>query len=764
MRNLPQLFTLALFICVGQAPLQAQEQRPMEYADLFRQASLSQVSVSPDGDWILYTITHRSFPEPSRNAQIRLAAMDGSVDRAMTSSEDAANRDARWHPSGEFFGFTSLRDGRGRQLYLMRPDGGEASMVTDVAGGVAAWGWSHDGSRLAYLAGRGADRQVWVMDGRGSEEPRKITDHPAPVSSFAWRNDSHEILFVAPDHWDEADHRRRGRGFEARPIQRGYVYDDFFVLYPSHLWNVDTGSGQARRITGGDMMVHGFQESPRGDVAALVIGPLDPYVDNRTHEIYLVDLESGQLEQLTHNDVSESIVSFSPDGSKLAISAPKDFAGRGINDVFVRAVAGGDWLAVTGAYDSEVVSPVWSADGSRIYFIGREGVNRQFFEADITGPGVRKLSHVTGVVSLQAGDDESRAVIGFSDPRSPEDLYSAAWNDLGDSSRWTRLTHANTWLDQVQLAETETVRWTSTDGTEIEGLLVLPLNYDPGRSYPLLTEIHGGPASAFENRFLPTAANPHRAMGHLLAARDYALFLPNYRGSSNYGHEFRSEIVGDYWTRATEDIHTGIDYLIQRGLAHPDSLGMLGWSAGGHWSNWMLVTTDRFKAIASGAGVTNWISLYGQTDAQASREYYLGRDPALDAANKPWDDFDHWWAESPLKYIRNATTPTLIHFPEMDQRIPMPQGQELHMALKGLGVPTEFLVYPDERHALRDPRNQLVKLLGDLGWFEKWIRGADTWLSWDRVLEVADEIEAALQAAPHPLSGDIPAAGEDTRR
>jgi len=232
---------------------------------------------------------------------------------------------------------------------------------------------------------------------------------------------------------------------------------------------------------------------------------------------------------------------------------------------------------------------------------------------------------------------------------------------------------------------------------------------------------------------------------HLMAAHGYAVFRPNYRGSSSYGERFKAEISGDYWTRATEDIHAGIDLLIERGLAHPDSLGFMGWSAGGHWSNWMLVTTDRFKAISSGAGVANWISLYGQTDAQASREFYLGGDRSLSAANRPWDDFDHWWEESPIRYIENASTPTLIHFGQADERIPMPQGQELHMALKHRGVPTEFIVYPGEPHGLREPTNQLVKIMSEMGWFEKWIRGADSWLDWADVLEVAASIEKALE-------------------
>jgi dipeptidyl aminopeptidase/acylaminoacyl peptidase len=616
--------------------------------------------------------------------------------------------------------------------------------VTEVAGGVIDWGWSEDGAFLAYLAGAGAARQVWIMSGDGRDSPRRVTDHATPIESFRWRKSSHEIFFIAPDAWDEADYRRRRAGFEARPTQRGLVFPDFLTLHARHLWRIPVTGGPAARVTEGSLIVHAFEESPTGARIALVAGPVDRYADNRPNEIYLADPATRRLERLTDNDVSESIVGFSPDGTLLAVTAAREFRGR-ISDIFVRPVAGGDWRAVTASFDNDIADAVWSDDGQKLYFVGAAGVNLHLFEAGARNAEVRKLTDVTGVISIDRNVPGGRAVIGFTDPVAPRDLYAIDWSTAADRRTWTRLSRANPWVDSVRLARTETVRWTSTDGTGIEGLYVYPLDHDPARRYPLITEMHGGPASAFQNQYLPTT--PHRAYGHLLAARGYGLFLPNYRGSSNYGEHFQAQISGNYFPRATEDILTGIDHLIGRGLAHPDSLGAMGWSAGGHWSNWLLVQSDRFKAIASGAGVANWVSMYGQTDNQSSREFYLGRDASLDGANKPWDDFDHWWAESPLKYIRNARTPTLFHYGERDQRVPMPQGQELHMALKSLGVPTEFLVYPGELHALREPRNQLVKLLADLGWFEKHIRGRGEWLDWDHVLEVARQIEDALRPA-----------------
>ena len=176
---------------------------------------------------------------------------------------------------------------------------------------------------------------------------------------------------------------------------------------------------------------------------------------------------------------------------------------------------------------------------------------------------------------------------------------------------------------------------------------------------------------------------------------------------------------------------SGVDYLIERGIADPDKLGMMGWSAGGHWSNWTLVSTDRFKAISTGAGAVNWISLYAQTDMQDTREFYF--------KGQPYDNWDHYVDVSPLKYIKNAKTPTLIHFGENDRRIPRPQGEELHMALKKLGVPTEFIVYPNMPHGLRNARYQLIKMEAELSWFEKWIKGKEEWLDWKSLLKTIEE-------------------------
>jgi len=338
-------------------------------------------------------------------------------------------------------------------------------------------------------------------------------------------------------------------------------------------------------------------------------------------------------------------------------------------------------------------------------------------------------------VSAAKAETQETALLRYTDPRSPVDLYLSPVTQLGRRESWVRLTRLNPWVDSLALGRYETVHWKAGDGATVEGILVYPVGYDRSRRYPLIVQLHGGPAAAYQNTF----SGSYGTYTNVLAGKGYAVLQPNYRGSTGYGEVFQTAISGNYWPLAEEDILSGVDTLIARGIVARDSLGMMGWSAGGHWSNWTLVSTDRFKAISSGAGVSNWISLYAQTDVQSTREYYLGGEATRAGANKPWDSYEHWWAESPLRYIARAKTPTLLHSGEKDERIPMAQNLELHMALKKRGVPTEFFVYPGQPHGLQEPRYQLVKMMGEMTWFEHWIRGKP-WFTWEELLATADRM------------------------
>jgi dipeptidyl aminopeptidase/acylaminoacyl peptidase len=736
--------TLWLGLVLVVVPAAAQTPRPMDYADIFRFANLGGAELSPDGAWIVYEVSKLQFPDWQRRTDLYLVSADGRTTRQLTYTEGEDETGARWQPGGMgavigAIGFTSSRDNKKRQLFLIRPDGGEARRVTNAEDGIGPWAWSRDGARIGYIAGPEGKRQVWILSGDGTGKAEQVTKHATSVESFYWSEDGRAIYFTAPDEPDSTRRRRMKEKFDVRVMNE--------PAPAMHLWALDVAAKTEKRLTEGALRVTGVELSRDGRWAAFRGRPTDRYADDRATELYLLNLGSGAMERLTDNYVGEGALSFSPDSRLMAFTADRDFHYGNLSRVYVRPVGGGkaDWRELGRGDVRDVGVDFWSADGRTIYWNGDEGVNGNLYALDVASGAARALTTVVGTVSAAKNREQEAALLRYTDPRSPADLYLAPLAQVTRRERWVRLTRLNPWVDSLALGRYETVHWKAGDGATVEGILVYPVGWDRARRYPLIVQLHGGPASAYQNSF----SGSYGTYTHVLAGKGYAVLQPNYRGSTGYGEAFQAAIAGNYWPLAAGDILTGVDSVIARGIASPDSLGMMGWSAGGHWSNWTLVTTDRFKAISSGAGVSNWISLYAQTDVQATREYYLGGDAGRGAANKPWDNFDHWWAESPLKYIARARTPTLLHSGEKDERIPMAQNLEMHMALKQRGVPTEFLVYPGQPHGLQEPRYQLVKMMSEVGWFERWIRGKPGF-TWEELLGTADRIAGRAAVSPQP--------------
>jgi len=267
-------------------------------------------------------------------------------------------------------------------------------------------------------------------------------------------------------------------------------------------------------------------------------------------------------------------------------------------------------------------------------------------------------------------------------------------------------------LDQFKLADYEVVRWKSTDGMSVEGILIYPIGYEKGRRYPLLAHTHGGPMASDKLTF--------DGYAHARAGRGYAILKPNYRGSTGYGDAVVRDMVGHYFLHSDDDVLTGVDYLVERGIADPDRLGTLGWSAGGHMTNWLVTQTDRFKAASSGAGASNWISMYAQSDVRIYRTpWFLGT---------PWEEnapLQAYRDHSPIFQVHKAKTPTLILFGENDNRVPMPQGVEMYRGLKANGVPTELVIFPRAGHGPTELYHQLYKMNKEFQWLEKYIMGRD---------------------------------------
>jgi len=656
-----------------------------------------------------------------RFTDIYITPLTGGKTKQMTFTKDKYEGSPKWYKDSTFFAFLSNRSEGKNQIYFMRPDGGEAWQVTDDKFGVSSLQWSKDGKYLCYLGGKPEERQIWIMPGKGGEAA-KLTDHKTPISSYLWSPNSKKIYFITPDSVDSLNKERKEKGFDV------VIKDE--IKFPSHLWEIDIETKEEKRLTeGNEYSVWNIVISNDGTKIAFMGGATKRYPTYHDYEIYLLDIKTQKVFQITNVSVAKWDMCFSPDSKWLAFSMPNSEAGYyDLSKIYISPTEEGKVKKLLDSFDNEVpYDYFWSNDSKYIYFTTQLGVDFNLFRVSIDNDRIEQITNLGGYNYFAKDEDSGKFLISCSDPETPMDYYYSEPEDFNDRDKWIRLTDSNPQIKSFLLGKYETISWKSTDDTTIEGILIKPPNYKEGRRYPLIVQIHGGPAEAYSNSF--TASDTDYV--HVFTANDYVVFQPNYRGSTGYGEKFQKGILEGYFGLSFDDIMTGVDYLIERGIVDPDRMGIMGWSAGGEFSNWALISTDRFKAISTGAGGVNWISYYAQTDVQSWTElYYKGT---------PYDKWEHYVKESPLKYIKNAKTPTLIHFGENDRRVPKPQGDELYMALKKLGVPTEFIVYPNTGHSIHDMRYQMVKMQAEFNWFEKWIKGKETWINWKEMIETLDK-------------------------
>ncbi len=697
--------------------VQAQAPRPMTFMDVMEMRGVGAGQLSPDGSHVVYTVSLPHWKSGKTPTDLFLADATTGVARQLTFTPEKNETAPQFDATGRRVAFLSDREGS-QQLYLMAIDGGEARKVSEAKDGVHAFAFSRDGQWLAFSAGKAEDRQLFVVD-LASETltPTPLPKHATPIRDFAFAGEGRRLFFTSPDRLDKDEVKRREKKFDVRIADPEQP--------PVHLWSVDLADKAERRWTEGDSAtVVDFHLSQDGRWLAYRALPAARRVGDITQEaasLHLLDLASGKARPVLPQSAGFS--AFSPDARWLVYAAPERFERLRNRKLWAVSTVGGIPVNLLAGKDLSVSSATWREDSKTLYFTEGVGVDQHLFSVSVPEGTLTQLTHERGVIGGGYVPEAKAFLLTFSDPSSPMDYVVAKANTVGTPSAWVKVSRANPKVGLLKLGETEAVRWTSTDGTPVEGLLIKPLGFEPGKRYPLIVQLHGGPAAAELNGF----QGRYVTYPHVYAAAGYLVFQPNYRGSTNYGEAFTRQIGGNFMRLSFADIMSGVDHLVKQGLADPDRLGLMGWSAGGHLSSWALTQTDRFKAISTGAGAVNWISMYAESDVQAVREFYLGGKPY-----EAWDNFIH---ESALKYITQAKTPTLIHVGEADQRVPKPQSDELYMALKQLGVPVEYIVYPGMPHGLREPRYQLVKMVSEFSWFEKWIKGRKEWFDWKALLD-----------------------------
>ena len=720
---------------------QAQAPRPMTFLDMQQMRNVGSPTPSADGRWMLYTLSTADWQAAERQTDIYLVSMNDGVSstKQMTFTTTKNETSPAWTPDGRAFFFLSNREAPSsaatqNQLYLMRPDGGEARRVTDAKDGVVDYALSPDGRILVYRAGRNETRQLFsvavpnLMMAPAIARAETLTKQPAGVESWAWSPDSARVYYSSLDRFDEDEKARREKRFTVN-IRNAETP-------AAVLWRVDVMASEpnATRLTDpAAYSVTSFTVSDDGKWIGIRGGSTKRYERNITQEglysdLFLLETATGSVERLTNNvEVGENGPRFSPDGRWVAFSAPDNMQRYSMTNgrIYIRAVAdrGKPFRKLDGGFDGDLSIGFWSKDGKTIYFNEGLRATTQLFAIDCEQNEFRQLTKEPASLNVTQDAKSGKILINYADGSTPPTIFVApSIEQVANKASWVRLTDANPQVRGFALGQQEEITWTSTDGTKVGGVLVKPVGYQAGRRYPLIVAIHGGPASADVLSFNGGYGS------QVYAGAGYMVLRPNYRGSTNYGNKHQTDIVGNYFQKGYEDIMTGVDYLIAQGMVDGNQMGALGWSAGGHWSNWILTHTDRFKAISSGAGTSNWISMYAQSDVQRNRQFYLGD-------KLPYDDHEAYWNQSPLKYIRNARTPTMIHVVEGDPRVPSPQSVELYMALKAIGVPTELFMYPGNTHGIPDARNQLVKAVSEMAWMDYYVRGKGEKFSWRQVLD-----------------------------
>ena len=658
MRNLTLLIVFVLAV-----PVAGQERRAMTTDDGLDMVQVGGAMISPDGSWVLFSKSELNWEENERET-------------------------TWWRVSAE---------------------GGEPyRYIGDDGGG--NFQFSPDGSRLAFTRSVDDESQLFLLPTTGGEAVQ-LSEHETSIGSYAWSEDGSKIIFVATEPRTEEEEEAREAGYDAIFVDEGPNGQQSGNW--NNLWLIEVESGAERRLTDTDHRIGSFSVAPNGDRILFTSRIENRRNQQNLSEIQLLEVETGTIRQLTDNSAPEGRLSWAPDGRSFAYTARTDGEWELLLDkIWVMDPDGGDRRIVSGAFDGNIGNFVWAPDASEILFSGLHGTNNNLYRINLGSDSVEQITSSVGSLAPSSfSRDRVKMAYVFQDFDTPADI----WVGPTDGTGAVQLTDVNlTITDELVLGQGEVIRWESRDGTEIEGILMLPAEYQSG-VLPLLLHIHGGPAGVFRNSF--------SASNHVWAGLGYAQLFPNVRGSSGYDDDLLRGNLRDIGSGDYEDLMTGVDELISRGIADPDKLGLRGWSYGGILGGWTITQTDRFKGASVGAMVSDWTSEYGPGFNHDVRLWYIG--------GTPWDNTDEWRERSALTHVANVTTPTLVLHGINDRTDTEPQSMMFFQALKDQGKITRYIRFPREPHGFQEPRHQRTRDVEEIRWIQKYVRNIE-WTPWER--------------------------------
>jgi dipeptidyl aminopeptidase/acylaminoacyl peptidase len=659
------IFRCLLVLVIVTAPLDAQPAGPVPPFDtLLSLRSVGAFDLSPDGGDLVYEVRFADWKENEYRTELWLARAGGAPFRLTHSAKGSGN--PRWSPDGRWIAFISDR-GAGRQLHLIRSDGGEA----------------------------------WPL-----------TAEKEGVNHFAWAPDGRRIVFAMTDPQSDARKQQSERYGEFTPD------DEDWRL--THLWLVEVvpdSIPKPARLTEGAFTVNGYAWSPDGTRIAIDHQP-DPLIESGIHgDISIVDVATRAVTPLVAEPGDDGGLAWSPDGKWLVYSSDlgdttSDYYRNG--HLMKVSASGGTPVELAADLDEWKSGAVWTAGG--LYVTAWRKTERHVFAVDPNTGRARPFTTMPrNIWGLDFSADGKTVAFTASTPTTLTEIYRTPVD------RWQPVT-VTSMTDQIadwQVGTSEVVSWKSRDGTTIEGVLHKPANFEAGRKHPLLVIIHGGPTGID----YPTPVQNYVYPLNAWLAKGAVVLRPNYRGSAGYGEAFRALNVrnlgvGDAW-----DVLSGVDHLIAQGFVDTTRMGAMGWSQGGYISAFLTTTTSRFQAISVGAGISDWMTYYVNTDIHPFTRQYL--------KGTPWSDPEVYAKTSPMTYINQATTPTLIQHGEFDRRVPIPNAYQLLQGLRDVGVQTRLIVYKGFGHGITKPKERLAAMWHNWQWFARYLWNEEVTLTVD---------------------------------
>ena len=613
---------------------------------------------------------------------------------------------------------TSLEDERSyTRIYMSPAEGGEAIGLTVEGKSAGSPGWSPDGRYFTFTASRDeGENQVWALDRRGGEG-FPLTDVEQGMSGYRWSPDGTRLLLTIRDAEEKDEDKKENAPREPWVIDRlQFKRDNMGYLTGNrrtHLYVFELGSRELRQLTTGDWDESLGVWSPDGTRIAFASNRTDEPDGNENSDIWIVpsDLEepTASPRRVTTNEGSDRSPAWSADGRSLAYTTGirPDLIWYATTHLAVISIDGGEPYLLTTDLDRNVSQPRFSDDGDWIWFRLEDSAENHVARIRPSGEDLERP--ISGSFSAGAFDWAGGTfAVSVSYLDYPGEIYrmTGAERGSGDLSRVTG--HNDDFLSKVLVAETQNIQFHSADGTEVEGFVTFPPDFVEGQRYPTLLRIHGGPVSQFNHGF--------QFESQLFAANGYVVVRTNPRGSSGYGQDFSAALWADWGNPDFQDVMAGVDYAIEQGWSDPDRLGVGGWSYGGILTNYVITQTNRFQGAITGASEVLYIANYGHDHYQRQWEAELGL---------PWegDNRENWERISPFNRVEHIETPTLIMGGEQDWNVPILNSEQLYQALRRRGIETQLVVYPDQGHGIRVPTYQVDRYERYLDWYNDHVRG-----------------------------------------